>query len=192
MLELAGIVDLAARPARKIDDADNDSKQRAYAQIYQARVELKQAPAYPDATGTLRLAYGTVTGYDAGGHFVEPLTDIAGLYARAAEHGDKDMFHLPRAWAEQKATLNLATPLNFATTADILGGNSGSPVVNEQGEFVGIIFDGNEPSLSGRYAYDPVENRSVAVDSAAILEALRHVYAAPALAAELELGHESR
>ena len=185
-------MDLAARPARRIDDADTDIKQRAYAQIYQARVGLNQAPPYPDATGTLRLAYGTVTGYDAGGRFVGPLTDFAGLYARAAEHGDKDSFHLPRAWVEQKAALDLATPLNFAATADILGGNSGSPVVNEQGEFVGIIFDGNEPSLSGRYAYDPSVNRAVAVDSAAIIAALRHVYHAGTLATELETGHESR
>ena len=191
LLEFACIMDLAARPARKIDDADNDIKERAYAQIYRTRVELKQAPSYPDATGTLRLAYGTVTGYDVDGHFVEPLTDFAGLYARSAAFGDKGSFHLPRPWVKQKAALNLATPLNFAATTDILGGNSGSPVVNEQGEFVGIIFDGNEPSLSGRYAYDPAVNRSVAVDSAAIIEALRHVYHAGALATELESGHGS-
>ena len=130
-----------------------------------------------------------MSGYEAGGKFIEPLTDFAGLYARSAEHDDQPPFDLPRAWVEQKAKLNLATPLNFATTADILGGNSGSPVVNEKGEFVGIIFDGNEPSLSGRYAYDPAQNRSIAVDSAAIVEALRQVYHANALVAELESGH---
>jgi hypothetical protein len=189
LLAFAEVMDTSARIARKIDDEDDEIKRRAYAKIYQARVELKQAPPYPDATGTLRLSYGTVSAYMADGKFINPLTDFAGLYARSAEHQDQPPFNLARAWIENKATLHLVTPFNFATTADILGGNSGSPVVNEQGEFVGIIFDGNEPSLSGRYAYDPDVNRSVAVDSAAIIEALRHVYHADALAAELESGH---
>jgi len=189
LLALAAAMDGTARAARKIDEEDNEIKNRAYAKIYQARVDLNQAPPYPDATDTLRLAYGTVSGWQDGGKFIEPLTDFAGLYARSAEHHDQYPFALTRAWAEQKSTLNLATPFNFCTTADILGGNSGSPVVNQSGEFVGIIFDGNEPSLSGRYAYDPSQNRSVAVDSAAIIEALRHVYHADALAHELESGH---
>jgi len=189
LLDFAAMMDPAARAARKIDDDDNEIKSRAYAKIYQARVDLKQAPLYPDATGTLRLAYGAVSGWQADGQFIEPLTDFAGLYARSAEHHDQAPFDLPRAWAGQKSKLNLATPFNFVTTADILGGNSGSPVVNRKGEFVGIIFDGNEPSLSGRYAYDPAQNRSVAVDSAAIVEALRRIYHADALVAELESGH---
>ncbi len=104
----------------------------------------------PDATGTLRLAYGTVSGWNSEEKFIEPLTDFAGLYVRSAEHHDEAPFNLPASWVEAKAKLNLATPFNFVTTADILGGNSGSPVVNAGGEFVGIIFDGNEPSLSGR------------------------------------------
>jgi hypothetical protein len=189
LLDFAAAMDPAARAARKIDDDDNEIKLRAYAKIYQARVDLKQAPPYPDATGTLRLAYGTVSGWQAKGQFIEPLTDFAGLYARSAKHHDQPPFDLPRAWAAEKSNFPLATPLNFVTTADILGGNSGSPVVNTKGEFVGIIFDGNEPSLSGRYAYDPAQNRSVAVDSAAIVEALRRIYHADALAAELESGH---
>ncbi len=188
LLDFAAMMDPAARAARKIDDDDDEIKSRAYATIYQARVALKKAPLYPDATGTLRLAYGTVSGYMADRKFIEPLTDFAGFYAHSAEHGNRDPFDLPRAWVEQKATLDLATPFNFVTTADILGGNSGSPVVNTKGEFVGIIFDGNEPSLSGRYAYDPKENRSVAVDSAAIIEAMRKIYHADALAGELESG----
>ena len=189
LLDFAATMDPAARAARKIDDDDDEIKRRAYAIIYQARVDLKQAPSYPDATGTLRLAYGAVSGYQTDGKFIEPLTDFAGLYARSAEHHNQAPFDLPRAWAEHKSELNPATPFNFVTTADILGGNSGSPVVNSKGEFVGIIFDGNEPSLSGRYAYDPAQNRSVAVDSAAIIEALRRIYHADALVTELESGH---
>jgi hypothetical protein len=137
----------------------------------------------------LRLAYGTVTGFQANGKFIEPLTDFAGLYARSVEHNDQPPFDLPAAWIEQKSKLNPATPFNFVTTADILGGNSGSPVVNREGELVGIIFDGNQPSLFGRYTYDPAQNRSVAVDSAAIIEVLRRIYHAEALARELESGH---
>jgi hypothetical protein len=189
LLKFAAAMDPTARVARKIDDDDDEIKRRAYAEIYQARVALNQAPAYPDATGTLRLAYGTVSGWGADGKFIEPLTDFAGLYARSAEHHNQPPFDLPRAWADNKSKLNPATPFNFVSTADILGGNSGSPVVNQAGEFVGIIFDGNEPSLSGRYAYDPAQNRSVAVDSAAIIEALRRIYHADALATELESGH---
>ncbi len=192
LFEFAAAMDPAARTARKIDDDDDEIKRRAYAVIYQARVELKQAPPYPDATGTLRLAYGTVSGWHSNGQIIEPFTNFAGLYARAYEHRDKPPFHLPAAWVDTKAKLNPATPLNFVTTADILGGNSGSPVVNQQGEFVGIIFDGNAPSLCGRYLYDPTQNRSVAVDSAAIVEALRRVYHADAIANELESGRAKR
>jgi hypothetical protein len=192
LLAFATDMDAAARTARKIDDEDDVIKNRAYAKIYQTRVATNQAPLYPDATGTLRLAYGTVSGYEADGRHIEPLTDFAGLYARSAKFNDASPFNLTHAWVNQNAALNLTTPLNFATTADILGGNSGSPVVNVQGEFVGIIFDGNEPSLYGRYAYDPTQNRSVAVDSAAIIAALHKIYHAEALAAELESGHAGR
>jgi hypothetical protein len=189
LIDFARIIDPAARAARQIDDEDDESKRRAYALIYQARLDLKKAPAYPDATGTLRLAYGTISGYTANGKWIEPITTFAGLFAHAAEHQNEGPFHLSDSWVVAKAKLDLATPFNFISTADILGGNSGSPVVNEQGEFVGIIFDGNEPSLSGRYVYDPGTNRSVAVDSAAIIEALRKIYHADALASELESGH---
>ena len=188
MIAIAAALDPSARAARLIDDRDDETKRRAYATIYQARVALNRAPAYPDATGTLRLAFGTVTGWEEGGKTIDPLTDFAGLYARAAAHDDQAPFDLMPKWVEHKSALDLRTPFNFAATADILGGNSGSPVVNRAGEFVGIIFDGNEPSLAGRYVYDPTQNRSVAVDSAAILEALRKVYGAEALAKELKTG----
>jgi len=189
LIEFAQAIDPAARAARKIDDEDDVTKQRAYATIYQTRVELNRAPKYPDATGTLRLAYGTVTGYESNGRHIEPFTDFAGMFAHAAAHDSKPPFDIAHAWIDAKPNLNLATPFNFASTADILGGNSGSPVVNAEGQFVGIIFDGNEESLAGRYLYDAKVNRSVAVDSAGIIETLRKIYHAGPLAAELESGH---
>ena len=192
LLEFAALMDPAAQAARKIDDQDDEIRRRAYATIYQARENLQRAPLYPDATGTLRLAYGTVSGYESDGSFVEPLATFAGLYARSAEYHDKAPFDIPRTWSRETAKLNPATPFNFASTADILGGNSGSPVVNRAGEFVGIIFDGNRYSFAGRYVYDPKQNRSVAVDSAAIVEALRRIYHADALVGELESGRAER
>jgi len=189
LIQFAQAIDPASRAARKIDDEDDVTKQRAYATIYQTRVELNRAPKYPDATGTLRLAYGTVTGYESNGRHIEPFTDFAGMFAHAAAHDSKPPFDIAHAWIDAKPNLNLATPFNFASTADILGGNSGSPVVNAEGQFVGIIFDGNEESLAGRYLYDAKVNRSVAVDSAGIIETLRKIYHAGPLAAELESGH---
>jgi hypothetical protein len=192
MLDFVSMMDPVARAARKVDSDDTEIKAQAYEKIYRARVALHQAPPYPDATDTLRLAYGTVSGYEADGKDIPPFTDFAGMYTRAAEHQNAPPFDLPPVWAQDKTKLNLATPFNFCASADILGGNSGSPVVNAKGEFVGIIFDGNEPSLEGEYAYNPANNRCVAVDSAGISVSLRQVYNAPALADELESGHAAR
>ena len=111
------------------------------------------------------------------------------MFAHAAAHGNQPPFDIAPAWNEAKPQLDLKTPLNFVSTTDILGGNSGSPVVNAAGEFVGIIFDGNEPSLAGRYLYDANVNRAVSVDSAGIIAALRQIYHAAPLADELESGH---
>lgn len=188
LLDFALTLEPAARAARKIDDEDTETKRRAYAILYQARVALRQAPLYPDATGTLRLSYGTVSGYEANGTFVKPFTDLAGLYAHSEKFHGQSPFDLTKPWVDRKSTLLLATPFNFASTNDILGGNSGSPVVNAKGEFVGIIFDGNEPSLAGRFVYDPAVNRAISVDSAAIGEALLRIYHADALVGELQKG----
>jgi hypothetical protein len=188
MLAFAEVLDPAARAARDLDDKDEQIRRDAYATIYQARLDLHRAAAYPDATGTLRLAFGTVSGYATEGGPVKPFTDFGGLYARCAQHHNQAPFDLPSRWIDVKAGLDPATPLNFITTADILGGNSGSPVVNRAGEFTGIIFDGNAASLAGRYVYDPARNRSVAVDSAAITAALRKIYKADELADEITSG----
>jgi hypothetical protein len=118
---------------------------------------------------------------------VAPFTTIGGAFDRAKKMGDKDPFRLPKRWldARQAGKLNLNTPLNFASTPDIIGGNSGSPVVNTAAEVVGIIFDGNMQSLPWRYVYDDAIGRAVSVDSRGILEALRRIYGATRLADEL-------
>ena len=141
--------------------------------------------AYPDATFTLRLAFGTVKGYQENGKGVPFETTFAGLYERSAEHHDKAPFNLPPRWVEHKDKLNLGTPLNFVCTADIIGGNSGSPVVNREGEVVGLIFDGNIQSLVLDFIYTDEQARAVAVASQGIVEALRKVYDANDLADEL-------
>jgi hypothetical protein len=189
MIELARTVDDESRALRKTYEAEKEIEQQAQAVIGKARYDIQGASTYPDATFTLRLAYGTVKGYEEDGVKVSPLTTIAGLYQRSADHGNKEPFDLPQSWADKKSAVNMDTPMDFATDCDIIGGNSGSPTVNTKGEFVGIIFDGNIESLPGDLAYDGVQARSVSTDSAAILEALRKVYGVTPLADELSSGH---
>ena len=125
-------------------------------------------------------------GYEQDGKQIPAFTDFAGLYQRSAEHDNRPPFDLPKRWIDKKASLNLATHFNFVSDPDIIGGNSGSPVVNKANEFVGIIFDGNIQSLVLDCIYTDTQSRAVSVDSAAIIEALRKVYDAGALADELE------
>src|SRR5439155_549211 len=154
--------------------------------IAKARFAIEGTSSYPDATFTLRLSYGTVRGYEQDGKQVPAFTNFAGLYQRSAEHNNKPPFDLPQRWIDRKANLNLSTHFDFVSDADIIGGNSGSPVVNKANEFVGIIFDGNIQSLVLDCIYTDTQARAVSVDSAAIIEALRKVYDASALADELE------
>jgi Peptidase S46 len=186
MLDLARLIDRPARDARKIYDAQDEIKKQAYSEIARARFAIQGATSYPDATFTLRLSYGTVRAYEQDGKQIPPFTDFAGLYQRSAEHDNKPPFDLPQRWIDKKSNLNLATHFNFVSDADIIGGNSGSPVVNKAGEFVGIIFDGNIQSLVLDCIYTDAQARAVSVDSAAISEALRKVYDAGALADEIE------
>jgi hypothetical protein len=189
MIELARAIDDEARSLRKVVETEDEVKQEAQAVIGKARFELDGTSNYPDATFTLRLAYGTVKGYEENGLAVQPLTTIAGLYDRAASHQDREPFDLPPRWVERKAMLDLGTPLDFVTNCDIIGGNSGSPTVNRAGEFVGIIFDGNIESLASDFGYQDAQARAVSVHSAGIIEALRKVYDVNALADELVTGH---
>jgi hypothetical protein len=186
MIDVARLIDRPARDARKIYDAQDEIRKQAYSEIAKARFAVEAASSHPDATFTLRLSYGRVRGYEQDGKQIPAFTDFAGLYQRSAEHDNKPPFDLPQPWIDRKGSLELSTHFDFVSDADIIGGNSGSPVVNKANEFVGIIFDGNIQSLVLDCIYTDTQARAVSVDSAAIIEALRKVYDAGALADELE------
>src|SRR5438105_2755357 len=186
MIDLARLVDGPARNARKIYNAQEENKKQAYSEIAKARFAIEGTNSYPDATFTLRLSYGKVRGYEQDGKQIPAFTDFGGLYQRSAEHDNKPPFDLPQRWIDKKTNLNLTTHFDFASDADIIGGNSGSPVVNKANAFVGIIFDGNIQSLVLDCVYTDTQARAISVDSAAIIEAIRKVYDASALADELE------
>jgi Peptidase S46 len=190
MIELARLVDPEARALRKVSEEQTEAKQQAHAALANARNTLlgTGGSRYPDATFTLRLAFGVVKGYEEDGKKVLALTTFDGLYRRAAEMKNRFPFDLRPAWQSRKSRLDLKTPFNFVSTDDIIGGNSGSPVVNRAGEFVGIIFDGNLQSLPWDYAFSDKQGRATSVHSAAILEALKNAYGAPDLVRELVEG----
>jgi hypothetical protein len=179
-------IEPAARAVRKQFDDKVDSVVRRDGTIV-AKTRFAQSgfTQPPDATFTLRLSYGAVKGYQENGKAIPFSTNIGGAYEHAAEHNQQPPYNLPESWMKSKANLDLKTPLNFVSTADIIGGNSGSPTVNEKGEVVGIIFDGNIESLPWNFAFSDVQGRAVSVDARGIQEALRKVYGATALADEL-------
>jgi hypothetical protein len=186
MILLALAVDPEARALRKQMESEMvEVSRQAYAEIARVKFGLDGDKTYPDATFTLRLSFGVTKGYEEFGKKIPYTTTFEGLYQRADEHKDKPPFDLPSRWVKHKKDLNLSTPFNFVCTADIIGGNSGSPVLNREAEFVGIIFDGNIQSLMLDFAYSEKQARAVSVDAQAILEALRKVYAAGELADEL-------
>ena len=159
--------------------------QRAGEQLGKARFAVYGTGTYPDATFTLRLSYGQMKGYPMNGTKAPSKTTFYGLYDRAYSFDLKAPFNLPARYAEGRSKLDLSTPLDFATTNDIIGGNSGSPVINRQAEIVGLIFDGNIESLVGDFVYDGESNRSIAVHTAAMTEALKKLYNADAILSEL-------
>ncbi|MFN4258385.1 MAG: S46 family peptidase [Gemmataceae bacterium] len=189
MILLAQLVDPASRAVRKKVETEVDEVERqAYAQIAKAKYAVEGASTYPDATFTLRLAFGIVKGYEEDGKHVPFETTFAGLYERAKEHHDRPPFELPKLWLERKGQLDLQTPFNFVCTADIIGGNSGSPVINKDAEVVGLIFDGNIHSLVLDFMYTDTQARAVSVHSRGIIEALSKVYQADELVREIQTG----
>jgi len=179
-------IDPIARAARKeFEDKVDSVIRRDGTIVAKARFAQSGFAQPPDATFTLRLSYGTVKGYQEKGKAIPFATNIGGAFEHAAEHNNQPPYNLPESWMKSKASLDLKTPLNFVSTADIIGGNSGSPTVNKKGEVVGIIFDGNIESLPWNFAFSDVQGRAVSVDSRGIQETLRKIYGAGALADEL-------
>jgi len=190
LIVLARQLDPLVREDRKwTEDNVTSVVERAGEQLGKARFLVYGKSSYPDATFTLRLSYGKVTGYPMNGTKAPYKTTLFGMYDRAASFDNVGPFELPSRYKEGRPKLTLSTPLDFVTDNDVIGGNSGSPVINRNGEIVGLIFDGNIESLPGDLAYDAVQARSVSTDSAAILEALRNVYGVTPLADELVSGH---
>ncbi|MBI4859335.1 MAG: S46 family peptidase [Candidatus Riflebacteria bacterium] len=189
MIALARAVDPEARAVRKVFDTQvMEVKRQAYDQIAGAKFALEGPNSYPDATFTLRLTFGVAKGYDENGKEIPFAVPITGLYERASDQKNTPPFDLPLPWVRCQKTLDATIPFNFVATTDTIGGNSGSPVVNRAGELVGLIFDSNLHALVRAFIYTEVRARSIAVHSSAILEALRKVYGADSLAAELTGG----
>jgi hypothetical protein len=194
LIQLAIALDSESRSLRKrYEDTVESAEHEGYNKIAAAQFAINGENQYPDATFTLRLSYGTIAGYKENGKDVPPFTNFGGLYEHSQEHGDQYPFKIPEKFVAAKSKLNMATPLNFVSTCDIIGGNSGSPTVNKAGEVVGLIFDGNIQSLILDIAYTNEEQqRAVSVDSRAMMESLRKVYGASALADEIESSDAKR
>jgi hypothetical protein len=183
MIELARMVDPTAREIRKRYEDEVQAPESAAAErIAQARFQAYGTSIPPDATFTLRLNVGTVQGWKEGDHDVEPFTYLSGLYARAT---GQEPFKVPDNWLAARNQLDMQTKFDLSTNNDIVGGNSGSPLLDADGKLVGLIFDGNIHSIAGSYWFDPELNRAVAVHPALMLEALRKVYKADELLSEL-------
>ena len=184
MIEFARSFDAEARAVRtKFENEVEGPLKKQQELLAKARFAVYGEKIYPDATFTLRLSFGAVKGYVEDGREVKPFTTIAGAFDR---HTGAEPFALPKKWLDAKGKLNPETPFNFATTNDIIGGNSGSPMINKDRQVVGLIFDGNIQSLGGDYGFDETVNRAVSVHSSAILEALDKVYGAQRLVDELK------
>ncbi len=183
MIRFALAVDPASRAVHEQYESQVQAPIRTASEsIAKARFARYGTSIYPDATFTLRLSYGKVAGWMEKGQMVHPFTDFAGAYRRATGNPP---FNLPKSWIKAKPHLDLATHFDFVTTNDIIGGNSGSPVLDRKGDVVGLIFDGNIHSLGGAYWYNGATNRAVAVDTSALIEAISNVYHDESLANEL-------
>ena len=187
MIRFAASINEDRLALRKDYEARVEAPTRAAAErIAKARFAVYGTSVDPDATFTARLSYGTVKGFEnAEGRFVDPYTTIGGLFERATGAAP---YALPQTWLTAKGSLDLKLPMNLSTTNDIIGGNSGSPVIDRDGNVVGLIFDGNIFSLGGDYGYDAAKNRAVAVDSRALLEGLQKVYHLDRIVGEIQAG----
>ena len=173
------------RQLRETQDELDEIQRQAYAEIDDANVAVNGTSGYPDATFTLRLAFGQVKGYEEEGRAIAPWTTIGGAFQHESVHEAKDPWQLPETWHKARKQVDGSTPLDFVCTADIIGGNSGSPVINRAGELVGVIFDSNIQGLTASYFYDDEVARAISVHSSAIRESLRNVYGASELAEQL-------
>ncbi len=186
MILLAKAIDAESRALRKrYENEVEEPERQAYAEIAKIRFAALGNTVAPDATFTLRLAFGTVKGYEVDGEKLPFHTTFGSAFDRAAIMKNREPFDLPKRWIEGKEKIDPKTPFNFVSTADTIGGNSGSPVLNRSGELVGINFDRNRHGLVRNFVYTEVQARHVAVHSKAVLEALRKLYAAGGLADEL-------
>jgi hypothetical protein len=186
LIRLGRLVDDDARALRKrYEDEVEEVERQASAVLARARFDVLGAAIPPDATFTLRLAFGVVKGYTADGVEVPYHTTFEGVFQRAQRQRHREPFELPPRWVKGQDQLDLQTPFNFVSTADTIGGNSGSPVLNRKGELVGINFDRNRPGLVRNFVYTDEQARHIAVHCRAVLEALRKLYDAEALADEL-------
>jgi hypothetical protein len=183
MIRLALEIDPAARVLReRFENKVEAPLTRGEEMVADARFRIYGSETYPDATFTLRVTYGAVKGWEEKGELVDPITRTSRLFERAT--GSRP-FMLPDTWQAAREDLDPDTPFNFVATTDITGGNSGSPIVAADGNLVGLAFDGNIHSIAGDYWFDPATNRTVGVDTAIMLEALKTVYGADHLVKEL-------
>lgn len=178
-------IDAGDRRIREGYEERDEILQQAYTEIAKIRFKKFGTSIAPDATFTLRLAFGTVQGYEVDGVKLDYATTFDEMYRRAKEQNYQDPFHLPKRWLDQRGKLEGKTPFNFVSTADTIGGNSGSPVLNRAGEFVGINFDRNRHGLVRNFVYTDHQARHISVHSRAILEALTKMYGADGLTKEL-------
>jgi hypothetical protein len=186
LIALVRSLDPYSRALRKrFEDEVQSVERAAYAKIAAARFAVFGENVYPDATFTLRLSYGAIKGYQDGETAVPPFTKFSGVYEKAKERAGEEWYELPESWTGAVDEVEGKTPFNFVSTNDIIGGNSGSPVIDKEGEVVGLIFDGNIQSLIGNYAYSETQARSVSVDSRGIMGALEKVYDAKRIVEEL-------
>jgi hypothetical protein len=175
--------DAASRAVRKECETKVEGPvDRAAERLAKARFAIYGTSVYPDATFTLRLSYGQVGGWNEYGRTVPAFTQYRGLFGRAT---GQPPFDLAPRWVDAQSKVDLATVFNISSNNDILGGNSGSPLINARGEVVGAAFDGNIWSLGGSFAFDPALNRTVSVSTASVTEALAKLYGQTALVAEL-------